>query len=256
TKAQKKFSLPLRLYHATLTIFLLTRAKKNIKRFEKTTKFFSEKVSSVEGAEEFLEVVGFNRTIGENDEIYFVFGNTDIESLKSAKETLQTTERLQVKIHRDKKILLINDRPPAAIKLSNDFFKLTSQEVKQEQVARTEEIELNKQLRTKAMRQGTRTSQTSRYTIIRIKFPDAKILQGTFRASETVKDLNEFIRENINVDWAMFVLKTSLGQIISDETSTLQDADLVPTALLNLVWNEEIRLQVKGQQHIDLSLKS
>ncbi|XP_078482173.1 UBX domain-containing protein 6-like [Ciona intestinalis] len=225
-------------------------------KIRKNNKVFTEKVASVEGAEEFLEAAGFQRRIGENDEIYFVLNNTEVDSLKSSKESLQTTGRLQVKIYRDKKIILTKDRPPSPVVLSNDFFKLTSQEVKQEQIARSEEIELNKQLRTKAMRESTKSSHIHRYTIIRIKFPDAKILQGTFRASETVSALNEFIRDNINVQWAVFTLKTSIGETVSDESLTLASADLAPTSLLNLVWNEEIRTQVRQEQGVDLSLKA
>uniref|UniRef100_H2XTR2 UBX domain-containing protein 6-like n=1 Tax=Ciona intestinalis TaxID=7719 RepID=H2XTR2_CIOIN len=218
-------------------------------KIRKNNKVFTEKVASVEGAEEFLEAAGFQKRMGENvysfsDEIYFILNDTEVDSLKSSKESLQTTGRLQVKIHRDR-IILIKDGPPSPVVLSNDFFKLTSQEVKQEQIARTEEIELNKQLRTKAMRESTKSSPIHRYTIIRIKFPDAKILQGTFRASETVSALNEFIRDNINFEWAVFTLKTSIGETVSDESLTLANADLVPTSLLNLVWNEEIRTQVR-----------
>nr|XP_002129952.1 UBX domain-containing protein 6-like [Ciona intestinalis] len=225
-------------------------------KIRKNNKVFTEKVASVEGAEEFLEAAGFQKRMGENDEIYFILNDTEVDSLKSSKESLQTTGRLQVKIHRDRKIILIKDGPPSPVVLSNDFFKLTSQEVKQEQIARTEEIELNKQLRTKAMRESTKSSPIHRYTIIRIKFPDAKILQGTFRASETVSALNEFIRDNINFEWAVFTLKTSIGETVSDESLTLANADLVPTSLLNLVWNEEIRTQVRQEQGVELSLKT
>ena len=45
-------------------------------------------------------------------------------------------------------------------------------------VHRAEEVELSKQLRTKAMREAGKVSYKSNYAIIRVKFPDERLLQG------------------------------------------------------------------------------
>ena len=46
---------------------------------------------------------------------------------------------------------------------------------------RTEEVERNSQLRTRAMREAEkRPSKTYRFTLLRVRFPDGFILQGTF----------------------------------------------------------------------------
>jgi len=45
---------------------------------------------------------------------------------------------------------------------------------------RTENVEINKQLRTKAMREAGKGNTIYNYAIIRIKFPDERLLQGKF----------------------------------------------------------------------------
>lgn len=50
---------------------------------------------------------------------------------------------------------------------------------------------------------------------------------GTFRASDTINTLREFIRENINVGWAVYNLKTPLGESIDDDGETLLSYKLV-----------------------------
>ena len=46
--------------------------------------------------------------------------------------------------------------------------------------SRTEEVERNSQLRTRAMREAEkRPSKTHRFTLLRVRFPDGIILQGT-----------------------------------------------------------------------------
>ena len=53
------------------------------------------------------------------------------------------------------------------------------------------------------------------------------LFSGTFRASETIDDIKSFIRQNINVQWAVFELKTSLGELLADDNATLLACKLV-----------------------------
>jgi len=49
--------------------------------------------------------------------------------------------------------------------------------------SRTEEVERNSQLRTRAMREAEkRPSKTYRFTLLRVRFPDGIILQGTYES--------------------------------------------------------------------------
>ena len=54
-----------------------------------------------------------------------------------------------------------------------------------------------------------------------------QFFSGTFRSRETTDDLKSFIRQNINVEWAVFDLKTSLGELLNDDNRTLAACKLV-----------------------------
>ncbi|CAK8682045.1 UBX domain-containing protein 6-like [Clavelina lepadiformis] len=227
------------------------------RKIRQNNRIFLERILPVEGCEEFLEAIGFKRTLNDTDsEIYFVLSDVNVAKLKEDKETLASAQVIEVPIYRDPKIILPSSEKGAQSDLSSDFFKLSSMEVKREHQSRSEEIELNKQLRTKATREASRTIYKYNYALIRVKFPDGRSLQGTFRARESIGDLNAFIREHINVEWAVFGLKTAIGKIVEDEEETFLTANLVPTATLNLIWNEEVRVQVLREQGIELALNS
>nr|CAB3267481.1 UBX domain-containing protein 6-like [Phallusia mammillata] len=225
------------------------------RKIRKNNRVFSEKVSSVEGCEEFLEACGFKRSLdGTDDEIYFVLNEVNVEVLKSNLEQLDKIEPPTIRIHRDAKVLQFSSQSTFE-DVPENFFSLTSEEIKAEQQHRSQELELSKQLRTQAMRNENKTKTNFKYSCMRVKFPNGTILQGTFEADETISNLTEFVRENINVDWAVFTLRSATGKIVDDETQSLRQANLVPSAILNLAWNDEVYTQVLEQQGIELGIK-
>lgn len=86
-----------------------------------------------------------------------------------------------------------------------------------------------------------------RYALIRVRFPDGIMLQGTFAVYEKIESVIEFIRENLVSDEIPFVLSTPLGHRLAEEDfeKTLVDLRLVPASILNFSWDTEL-LNSKG----------
>lgn len=105
-----------------------------------------------------------------------------------------------------------------------------------------EAVERNQMLRTKAMREKDeqRILRRYRFAILRIKFPDGIILQGTFSVHEKFRNVVEFVAENL-VDHreASFLLVTPDGiRLMEDcQDKTLLELRIIPTAILEFSWN-------------------
>ena len=65
------------------------------------------------------------------------------------------------------------------------------------------------------MRQREAESQQRqfRYTLIRIKFPDGPILQGTFKVNETLQDVRLFVQEALEDPSCEFQLRFPSGMV-------------------------------------------
>lgn len=221
------------------------------RKIRKGNKVFSEKVAVVDGAEEFLMAVGFDQKLLPNndgeEEIYFVLPNeASVDMLKEAKELLSTCKPLTFKLFRDAKAYRASDRI-TNFHLPDSFYKLSLDEVQREQMRKREDVELNQQLRTKAMRDKPKINRKYKYALLRIKFPNGKILQGTFGVYEKLSALKDFVRRCLNVDWVPFDLKSSLGKIFDQDEETLLDLSLVPYAVLNLTWSQDVKAQLDEQ---------
>ena len=98
-----------------------------------------------------------------------------------------------------------------------------------------------------------------RYCLIRVRFPDGVILQGTFRATEKLEAVMEFIRENLEKDWMPFYLSTQTGLNLStNEGSTLAELSLAPASVVNLAWDPNIQKEIAaelGEAHQNVFLK-
>lgn len=122
------------------------------------------------------------------------------------------------------------------IELPPDFFWLSAEEIKREQQLRSEQVEKNLMLRTKAMRERDEQAQQRKYrfTLIRIKFPDGPVLQGTFKVNETMQDVRLFVADALQDPTFEFNLVSSTllpGQ--SEQNGTLVQLQLCPSAILH-----------------------
>jgi len=224
------------------------------RKIRKSNKAFIKKVSPVLGAEEFLlKGCGFElKTLpyesnGENiEEEFFVLNEvlaSNSEQLLISKQMLNDAEPLE--IHLDRNMRLYEPSTQAnKMDVPSSFYTLTSAELKKEQTDKSKELDKSKQLRTKAMREAEYTNRKYLYTVIRIRFPDGILLQGTFSTRETLSDVKTYVQDHLCIDWVPFKLVDSLGKPFQDESMNLNTLKLVPSVVLNLSIDSTVASEI------------
>ncbi|XP_039942654.1 UBX domain-containing protein 6 [Hirundo rustica] len=219
-------------------------------------KVFQERISCLEGTHKFFQAVGFEtKTLpvpgqeGAEEEFYVLKEEmlSRLEELRERKEQLLSSEPLRAQLHRQ--LALFRPSPAAArFELPHDFFNLTAEELRREQRLRTEAVEKAAMLRTRAMREKEeqREMRKYNYTLLRVRFPDGYILQGTFYARESVSVLYNFVREALRDDWLPFELLGPGGLKLTDENLAFNECGLVPSALLSLAWDAAVMADVEA----------
>ncbi|XP_064031466.1 UBX domain-containing protein 6 isoform X1 [Pogoniulus pusillus] len=229
-------------------------------------KVFQERISCLEGTQRFFQAVGFEtKTLPvpgqETTEEYYVLKEemlSRLEDLKDYKEQLLSSEPVRAQL--DRQLCLFQPSPAAArFELPNDFYNLTAEEIKREQRLRTEAVEKASMLRTRAMREKEeqREMRKYNYTLLRVRFPDGYILQGTFYARESLSALYSFVREALREDWLPFELLGPGGLKLTDESLAFNECGLVPSALLTLAWDTALMedIQAAGEEQPPSPLK-
>ncbi|XP_038626627.1 UBX domain-containing protein 6 isoform X2 [Tachyglossus aculeatus] len=230
--------------------------EKKYQKIKLQNKVFQDRISCLEGTNDFFQAVGFEKTtlpVSDEDdtmEEFYVLGPdalAHVEALEGHKEQLLHGEPLRAQLDRQRRVL----RPsPLAthFDLPEDFYHLTAAELKREQQLRTEALERLAVLRTKAMREKEEQREMKKYvyTLLRVRFPDGYILQGTFYARERVSTLYAFVREALQSDWLPFELLPSGRQKLTDENLAFNECGLVPSALLTFAWDAAILADVQA----------
>ncbi|XP_066192495.1 UBX domain-containing protein 6 [Sylvia atricapilla] len=220
-------------------------------------KVFQERISCLEGTHKFFQAVGFEtKTLPvpgqESTEEFYVLKEemlSRLEELKEHREQLLSSEPVRARLHRQ--LTVFRPSPAAArFDLPHDFFSLTAEELRREQRLRTEAVEKAAMLRTRAMREKEEQREMRRYnyTLLRVRFPDGYILQGTFYARESVSVLYNFVREALRDDWLPFELLGPGGLKLTDENLAFNECGLVPSALLSLAWDAAVMADVEAAQ--------
>jgi len=208
-------------------------------------KVYQERIAPLEGVQQFLRAAGFQIKQMPNPqqemEDCWVFNNTrpdHIEYLSSLRDGLVSAEPIRPELDRGLQILMPS-QAAHRVELPTDFFWLTSEEIKREQQIKTEQVERNLQLRTRAMRERDEQAQQRkyRYALIRIKFPDGLFLQGTFKVNETMNDVRLFVCDALEDPSTEFNLVssagTATGQTESAGEQTLLALKLCPSAVFH-----------------------
>ncbi|NXL11293.1 UBXN6 protein, partial [Mesembrinibis cayennensis] len=234
-------------------------------------KVFQERISCLEGIHRFFQAIGFEtktlpvpgqgKKSKQTTEEYYVLKEemlTKLEDLKDYKEQLLSSEPVRAQL--DRQLCVFKPSPEAArFELPNDFYNLTAEEIKREQRLRTEAVEKASMLRTRAMREKEeqREMRKYNYTLVRVRFPDGYILQGTFYARESVSVLYNFVREALRDDWLPFELLGPGGLKLTDENLAFNECGLVPSALLTLAWDAAVMadIQASGEEQPASPLK-
>lgn len=213
-------------------------------------KVFQERINCLEGAHEFFEAIGFQKTLlpvpdQESPEEFYVLSEAALaqpQSLDRHKERLLAAEPVRATLERQRRVF--RPSPLASrFELPADFFNLTAEEVKREQRLRADAVERLSVLRTKAMREKEEQRELRKYTftLLRVRLPDGCLLQGTFYARERLSALYSFVREALESDWLPFELLASGGQKLSEEENlALNECGLVPSALVTFSWDPAV----------------
>ncbi|KAM6403647.1 tether containing UBX domain for GLUT4 isoform 2-T2 [Rhynochetos jubatus] len=163
------------------------------------------------------------------------------------KEQGQLVEREPLVCHPD----LLEPLPAGPEELPDEFFEVTVDDVRrrlaqlQSERKRLEEAPLV----TKSLREAQLKEKLERYpkVVLRVHFPDRHVLQGFFRPSETVGALRDFVRSHLaDADLPFYLFVAPPRTIVSDDSSTLFEARLFPTAVIHF----------GSEEHRDCYLKS
>ncbi|XP_010870063.1 UBX domain-containing protein 6 [Esox lucius] len=221
------------------------------RKIKLSNKVFQEKVKTVEGSREFLEAVGFQSIMldvdgQEETEEFLVLMEHDPEALELMKERRDRLQRGQpVRAQLDRQAQAFRPSPNAMhFELPPEFYNLTADELKREQQQKSEVVDKNAMLRTKAMREREeqRERRKYNYTLLRVRLPDGNILQGTFLAWDKVSVLFEFVRNSLVDGWQPFDLVAPGGhKLREDQELALNECSLVPAVLLTFAWDAAVQ---------------
>ncbi|KAG8454456.1 hypothetical protein GDO86_000903 [Hymenochirus boettgeri] len=221
-----------------------------------SNKVFQEKIHCLEGSHEFLQAVGFERKTlhlegQDHQEELFVLKKEALEDLNALKgycDALLSAEPLKANLERQLRIFMPSIKA-SHFDLPDDFYNLSVEELKREQRQRTEGVDRNAVLRTKAMREREEQREMKKYnyTALRIRLPDGYILQGMFFARERVSALFDFVREQLQNDWIPYELFAPGGHRVENQQSTFLESGLVPSALLTFCWDAAIMADMEAE---------
>lgn len=217
-------------------------------------KVFQEKVSGIEGAREYLQALGFESSTlpidgEEKTEDFLVLPeqNSDaLEQMKTHLERLQKGEAVRAKLDRQLQVFRPSQNA-THFELPPDFYNLSAEELKKEQQLKSEMVERNAMLRTKAMREKDeqRERRKYNYALLRVRLPDGNIIQGTFLAWERLTALYQFVRDSLENDWQPFELMAPGGQKLKDDEETpINECNLAPAALLTFSWDAAVQADI------------
>ncbi|VDN90208.1 unnamed protein product [Brugia pahangi] len=224
-------------------------------RIRINNKIFQERVSCANGGKEFLMACGFEEKDlinNEQQEPFLVIPDNkamDTYSLIQALEILQTGQAVPLKLSRNAAVYKLEaNQVITNPQLPRDFFDLDVAEIKREQQRREVDVEKFATLRTREMREKDELMRSYRYnyTLIRIRFPNRFLLQGTFGCHEPFSAVHNFVEEHLApIEPMLFVLKDPVsGKVISDDTKTLNELNLLPAAVLHFEWDFDIQVEL------------
>ncbi|XP_053767327.1 tether containing UBX domain for GLUT4 isoform X2 [Desmodus rotundus] len=161
-------------------------------------------------------------------------GPSKPKKLRPPPEPEPPVARDAVVCHPDREELL-QDWP---VELPDEFFEVTVDDVRRRLAQlKSERKRLEEApLVTKAFREAQLKEKLERYpkVALRVLFPDRHVLQGFFRPSETVGDLQDFVRSHLGdpaLPFHLFI--TPPKTTLDDPTLTLFQAELFPAALVH-----------------------
>ncbi|CAL8396130.1 unnamed protein product [Boreogadus saida] len=229
-------------------------AEEKYRKIKVSNKVFQEKVHCLEGSREFLRAVGFVSVMfpvdgQEEDEEFLVLpeqGAEALEGVKESRERLQRGEPVRAQLERQPQAFRACGHA-ARFELPPDFYNLTADELRREQQQRSDLLEKNSMMRTKAMREKDeqRERRKYNYTLLRVRLPDGTLLQGTFYAWDKVSALFRFVRESLVDGWRPFELIAPGSQKLDEAAdAALAERNLVPAAVVTFSWDAAVQADI------------
>lgn len=220
------------------------------RRIKLANKAFQERVAPLKGGRALLEGIGYRERV-EDGEPFLVLETVEAEQLAQAKEMLEQGSGVELRVWRDPRILA-GAAAEAEAALPDSFFRPSTEEVKAEAERKRAEVDGMLALKTGAMRAKEAEARRSRYkyALIRVRFPDARTLQGTFAAGAPVQELMDFVRSCLGGDvgeWLAFALQAAGGLSFRSQDSgeaSLEEVGLCPASKLDFVADAEMVRQL------------
>ncbi|NXK93566.1 UBXN6 protein, partial [Formicarius rufipectus] len=226
--------------------------------------FSQERISSLEGTLRFFQAVGFEvktlpREPQEQGEQFLVLREDvlgRLQELRARREQLVESGPLRAQLLRQRRLFRPSGRAARRHGVGMEGARRGGQGVGTRcplcltgcGAPRSEAVERASMLRTRAMREKEEQRELRRYnyTLLRVRFPDGFILQGTFYARESVSALYDFVREALRDDWLPFELLGPGGLKLTDENLAFNECGLVPSALLSLSWDSALMADIEA----------
>ena len=75
--------------------------------------------------------------------------------------------------------------------------------------------------------------------LVRIRFPDDYVIQGTFGALEKVENVYAFVKEHLFLkDREFYLYETPPKKVLSDKKVTLKSVRMVPSGMVYFAWSD------------------
>lgn len=230
-------------------------AEQKYRKIRRSNKAFQERVASLEGTEEFILDCGFQVTMMPNadqsgeEEFWYLDESADLDHISMLQDSLRSCEPLTAEL--DRGIIIIkpgNGRGANIGSLPPDFFTVSTAEVKAEMQSRADSREREAMLRTQAMRdkEASVGKRKYRYCVVRIRFPDGYLIQGTFSVYEQLSAVVDFVTENLEMPLPFQLLDSVTGAKFQTMSSSLQDLGLVPASVLTFQWDPQIAAEIQA----------
>ena len=103
------------------------------------------------------------------------------------------------------------------------------------------ENEKNQKFRNKRQEELEKVQKQAIYTtaLIRIRFPDDYVIQGTFGALEKIENVYQFVKEHLALqDREFYLYETPPKRVLKDFTQTTKTAKMVPSGMLYFAWSD------------------
>ena len=101
------------------------------------------------------------------------------------------------------------------------------------------ENEKNTKFRNKRYEELDRLQKQQLYTtsLVRIRFPDDYVLQGTFGALERLEEVFKFVKANLfNKEREFYLYETPPKKILTEMKHTLKNSKMVPSGMVYFAW--------------------